>query len=125
MIHGLLLYVGGFGIYPRYIELPRPKSFAPPEDRLSTARELESANKAMENALKKDDLTAWPRRMNYFTKEPSTDVKRSTRGGPPRIPATIPAQKVPRRHGPTKFFISWSCFKFCRHTCGHGRFESA
>ena len=31
----------------------------PPQERLSTARELESANKSMENALKKDDLTGW------------------------------------------------------------------
>ena len=40
----------------------------PSQERLSTARELESANKAMENALKKDDLTAWAKADELFHK---------------------------------------------------------
>jgi DNA-binding GntR family transcriptional regulator len=40
----------------------------PPQQRISTARELESANKAMENALKKDDLTAWAKADELFHK---------------------------------------------------------
>ena len=39
-----------------------------PQERLSTARELEAANKAMENALKKDDLTAWAKADQSFHK---------------------------------------------------------
>lgn len=39
-----------------------------PQERLSTARELEAANKAMENALKKDDLTAWAKADESFHK---------------------------------------------------------
>jgi DNA-binding GntR family transcriptional regulator len=39
-----------------------------PQQRLSTARELEATNKAMENALKKDDLTAWARADESFHK---------------------------------------------------------
>ncbi len=38
----------------------------PPPQRLATARELEVANKAMENALKKDDLTAWAKADESF-----------------------------------------------------------
>ena len=38
----------------------------PPQERLSTARELESANKSMENALKKDDLTGWAKADESF-----------------------------------------------------------
>jgi DNA-binding GntR family transcriptional regulator len=40
----------------------------PSQERLSTARELESANKAMENALKADDLTAWAKADELFHK---------------------------------------------------------
>jgi DNA-binding GntR family transcriptional regulator len=40
----------------------------PSQERLSTACELESANKAMENALKKDDLTAWAKADELFHK---------------------------------------------------------
>jgi DNA-binding GntR family transcriptional regulator len=40
----------------------------PSQERLSTARELESANKAMEIALKKDDLTAWAKADELFHK---------------------------------------------------------
>ena len=40
----------------------------PSQERLSTARELESANKAMENALKKSDLTAWAKADESFHK---------------------------------------------------------
>ena len=38
----------------------------PSQERLSTARELETCNKAMENALKKDDLTAWAKADESF-----------------------------------------------------------
>jgi DNA-binding GntR family transcriptional regulator len=40
----------------------------PSQERLSTARELDSANKAMENALKKGDLTAWAKADESFHK---------------------------------------------------------
>jgi DNA-binding GntR family transcriptional regulator len=40
----------------------------PSQERLSTARELESANKIMENALKNDDLTAWAKADELFHK---------------------------------------------------------
>jgi DNA-binding GntR family transcriptional regulator len=40
----------------------------PSQERLSTACELESANKAMEIALKKDDLTAWAKADELFHK---------------------------------------------------------
>jgi len=38
----------------------------PSQERLSTARELEACNKAMENALKKSDLTAWAKADESF-----------------------------------------------------------
>jgi DNA-binding GntR family transcriptional regulator len=40
----------------------------PSQERLSTARELEAANKAMENALKKDDLITWAKADESFHK---------------------------------------------------------
>jgi len=38
----------------------------PSQERLSTARELEAANKIMETALKNDDLTAWAKADESF-----------------------------------------------------------